>query len=400
MTPHQHPRPIGGRIFTPGFLLLCSVILAGGLLVVYRLFYGLGSVSAMNDGYPWGIWKPLNVVTFTGLAAGAYAMGLLTYVFNHWHYHHLIRSAIIAGAMGYTLAGTSVLIDLGRWWNLWVIFWPPLYNLNSVLLEVAICVMAYTMVLWVEVTPFVLEQWTRAEAGRLKHFATRALPWVQRALPFVISLALLLPTMHQSSLGGLYMVTVTKLHGLWHSSWISGLFLLSCLTMGFGAVVVIENVTDLMWRRRMDQALLARMAPVPVMLVLSFVALRLADLAWTGKVALLAAGDFYCVLFWIEIALFLVPALVLLVERWRLNRGVLFAAGCLLILAGALYRFDTYLVAYLPGNGWRYFPSLGELLFSACLAATGIAVYVLMVKLFPVLTGVVSRRKPAPSNAR
>jgi Ni/Fe-hydrogenase subunit HybB-like protein len=153
---HGHEAPLGGRILTPAMKFLLALAGLWVALVAVRLLFGLGAVSAQSDGYAWGIWKPLNVVTFTGIAAGAYAVGLVTYLFNRGEYHPLVRSAVTAGAMGYTLAGTSVLIDLGRWWNLWVIFWPPVWNLSSVLLEVALCVMAYTMVLWVEVAPSVL----------------------------------------------------------------------------------------------------------------------------------------------------------------------------------------------------------------------------------------------------
>lgn len=399
MTDQHTVRPLGGPIFTPTLFVLLAIIFSGAALVFYRLFYGLGAVSAMNDGYAWGIWKPLNVVTFTGIGAGAYAVGILTYVFNRWHYHSLVRSAILVGAMAYTLGGTSVLIDLGRWWNLWVTFYPPLYNLNSVLLEVAICVMTYTMVLWVELTPPILEQASRWKYDPVRRLAKWGLPWVRRALPIIISVALLLPTMHQSSLGGLYMITPTKLHPLWYTPWLSGLFLMSCLAMGFGAVVIVENLTSLNYRRRMDQRLLGRMAPVPAMLVLSFIVIRLIDIAVQGKLEYIWTFDFYGKLFLIEMALFLVPALLMLRRNVRRNRGGLFISGVLLVLAGTVYRFDTYLIAYKPTTGWVYFPSLGELLFSACLASTGIAVYIVMIKLFPILSGVPSRKKPVPAES-
>jgi Ni/Fe-hydrogenase subunit HybB-like protein len=395
MSGHQSERPLGGPIFTPTFFFLLMVIFSGAVLVLYRMFFGLGAVSAMNDGYAWGIWKPLNVVTFTGIGAGAYAVGLLAYVFNRWHYHSLVRSAIVVGAMAYTLGGTSVLIDLGRWWNLWVTFYPPIYNLNSVLLEVAVCVMAYTGVLWAELTPPILEQASRWKYEPVRRVAAWGLPWARRALPIIISVALLLPTMHQSSLGGLYMITPTKLHPLWYTPWLSGLFLMSCLTMGFGAVVIVENLTSLNFRRRMDQRLLGRMAPVPAMLVLSFIAIRLIDIAVQGKLGYIWTFDFYSKVFLVEMGLFLVPALMMLRRKVRKNRGGLFISAVLLVLAGTVYRFDTYLVAYLPTTGWVYFPSLGELLLSACLASTGIAVYLVMIKLFPILSGVRPRKKPA-----
>src|SRR5215212_6471191 len=150
-------RPVGGPLWTGGMKILVLFIAIALATVVVRMFLGLGAVTGLSDAYPWGIWKPLNVVTFTGVAAGAYAVGVLCYVFNKGAYHPLVRSAVLAGAMGYTLAGTSVVVDLGRWWNLWVVMWPPVYQLNSVLLEVAICVTLYMAVLWVEVVPAVLE---------------------------------------------------------------------------------------------------------------------------------------------------------------------------------------------------------------------------------------------------
>jgi Ni/Fe-hydrogenase subunit HybB-like protein len=398
MSGHGTERPVGGKILTPGFQILLALGALWVAMVVVRLLFGLGAVSAQNDGYAWGIWKPLNVVTFTGIAAGAYAVGLVTYLFNDGEYHPLVRSAVMAGAVGYTLAGTSVLIDLGRWWNLWVVFWPGAWNLNSVLLEVALCVMAYTMVLWVEVGPAVLERLSAGPDGRVARVARRLLPPLRRAMPFVLATAIVLPSMHQSSLGGLFMLAETKTHPLWHTSWLSGLFLVSCVTMGFGAVVVIENLASMAWGKRVDQRLLARLNVVPAWLALGWIALRLGDLAWRGRLGLVVGAGMYSAFFLLELALFLAAGILQLSPRWRANRGRLFGSALLLLFGGALYRFDTYLLAYQPQPGWRYFPQVGEMAFSAGLAALGIAVFVLFVKLFPILSGVESPGEKDPSS--
>jgi Ni/Fe-hydrogenase subunit HybB-like protein len=399
--PHAHEAPLGGKILTPAFKVMLLLIASWALIVTVRMFFGLGAVSAQSDGYAWGIWKPLNVVTFTGVAAGAFAVGILTYAFNRGEYHPLVRSAVMAGAMGYTLAGTSVLIDLGRWWNLWVVFWPPVWNLNSVLLEVAICVMAYTLVLWVEVSPTVLEKLEASPNPRLAEAARKVLPVLRRILPFVISLAILLPTMHQSSLGYLYGITVTKTHPFWHSYWLSGLFLASCLTMGFGAVIVIENVMAMIYGKKVDQPLLARLSRVAAWILVGYLVVRLGDLAWrfqnpevVARYRDMGHQGFYGFFLLLELALFAGPLAILLNGRLRANRGHLFLAGFLLLAGGALYRFDTYLTSYQPSAGWVYFPTLTEMLFSVGLGSVGVAVYVLFVKLFPILSGVV---KDAPS---
>jgi len=390
-----HGAPLGGRLLTPAFRALLLLSAAWAVIVLFRLLLGLGAVSAQSDGYAWGIWKPLNVVTFTGVAAGAFFVGLLTYAFNRGEYHPLVRSAVMAGAMGYTLAGMSVLVDLGRWWNLWVVFWPPVWNLNSVLLEVALCVMAYCLVLWIEVTPAVLERLEASPSPRVAHVARRIQPVLRAILPFVISLAILLPTMHQSSLGYLFGITVTKTHPFWHSYWLSGLFLLSCLTMGLGAVIVLENLLAITWGKRIDQPLLAKLGKVGAWLVAGYVAVRLADLAWrfrapevVARYREMGSPAFYALFLALELALFAAPLVILSIARLRANRGHLFLAGALLLAGGTLYRFDTYLTAYQPTAGWVYFPSLTEMLFSAGLGAMGVAVFVLFAKLFPILGGV------------
>ena len=221
------------------------------------------------------------------------------------------------------------------------------------------------------------------------------LPWIRRALPIIVAVALLLPTMHQSSLGGLYMITPTKTQPLWYTSWVSGLFLITCWVMGFGAVIVIENLTAVIYPRKMEQELLARMAPVAGMLVVVYFVIRLADMGVNGKLGMIFKFDFYSLIFLLESALFLVPTAIIFRRKWRENRGLLFGAGVMLIAAGAMYRFDTYLVSFLPAGGWTYFPSVGEMLFSACLASTAIVVYMVMIKWFPIFSGVLPKGEPS-----
>jgi Ni/Fe-hydrogenase subunit HybB-like protein len=391
---HALERPLGGPILTRSSLVAIALAGLAMAFVAVRLFAGLGPVTALSDAYAWGIWKPLNVVTFTGVGAGALALALVTYVANRGRYHPLVRSAVLVGAITYTLAGFSVIVDLGRWWNVWALFVPPWWNLDSVLLEVALCVMAYCAVLWIEVFPAVLERWAGRE-GALSRAAALLRPWVRRGFPFVVSIAVVLPFMHQSSLGALFLVAPTKLHPLWHTAWLPALFLLSCLSMGAGAVIVVDTMTHLVWRRARDLSLDSALALVMAGFSLAFVALRLGDL--------LAAGELPWVhgpkglLFLVEMGLFLYPAIRVLAPSYRRNPGWLFWAAQLTLAAGALYRFDTYLAAFDPGPGFTYFPSVGEILFSTGLAALGVAIYVVAVRRLPILSGV---RQTAQAPAR
>jgi Ni/Fe-hydrogenase subunit HybB-like protein len=250
----------------------------------------------------------------------------------------------------------------------------------------------------VECLPAVLEGFRGSALAPLRTLSAKVLPPLNKALPFVIALAILLPTMHQSSLGGLYMLTPTKLHPLWHTYWLPGLFLISCWTMGFGSVVAIEMLTTWIWPRRTDPKMLGRLAQVAMWMLVAWTAFRLGDLLVSGRFAKAASMPrpaFFFFWFGLELALGIVAIAILAQRRLRANPGYLFGAALLMISQGALYRFDTYLTGYLPKPGATYFPSVWEITNSIGWAAIGIAVYVAMVKRFPMLSGVVVRKPRA-----
>src|SRR3954454_23669502 len=144
--------PIGGPLLTPLTRVLAGLFGLSALTIAWRLVAGLGSATALNDGYPLGLWIAFDVVTGAALATGGYAVGLLVYILNRRKYHPLMRPAMVTSALGYTLAAAGVGLDVGRWWSLWKVplfFWH--WNLSSALLEVALCIMAYIAVLWLRI---------------------------------------------------------------------------------------------------------------------------------------------------------------------------------------------------------------------------------------------------------
>jgi Ni/Fe-hydrogenase subunit HybB-like protein len=380
-------RPVGGRLLTPGFMVLLALSAIGGLLILWRFAAGLGATTALSDGYPLGLWIALDVVTGTALACGGYALALVIYIFNRGKYHPLIRPAILTSALGYTMAGLSVAIDLGRPWLMWKIplyFWR--WNLNSALLEVALCIMAYVVVLWIELAPAFLARFKDSGPPRLQRFARWTIPVLDRALIWVIALGMLLPTMHQSSLGTMMLLAGPRLHPLWNTPLLPLLFLLTCLAMGY-AIVVFESVfSSITFHRKPETPMLAVLQKVAVAVGIAFVTIRFVDLAVRGRLGLTLQLDLHGIIFWIETVLWLLPAVILLAAR-RVNLGNLFLGAMCIALAGGLYRFDTFRVAFQPGTGWHYFPSIQEMFISNGLIAMELALYVVLVRKFPILGG-------------
>ncbi len=384
MSAHAHATPIGGPIVGRPLLALVGMFGLAAAVMAYRFFVGLGPVSNMSDGFAWGIWEPVNVVVFTGIGAGALGVGLLTYLLNRGEYHGLVRPAVLVGAVAYTLGGSSIMVALGRYWNaLWLPV-APFWNLASALLEVAVCVMAYIFVLWIEVVPAILDGAAASASPFWSKIGRTWGPRLQKIMPYVIAAAIVLPVMHQSSLGGLMLIAESKVHPLWHTALLPTLFLVSCLSMGYGAVVALVTVLRLAWNAKADARLLDGLSKANAGLLILYLVLRLGDLAISGKLALVRL-DFFGLLFVFEMALFLAPALMLLSRRVRRNRGRMFGAALLAIAAGAAYRIDAYLSVYRPGPGWQYFPSLGEIVVTLGMGAIGVVAFVVLSKLFPVV---------------
>ena len=373
---------------TKPFRTLLALFALAVAMILWRLYAGLGATTGLNDGYPWGIWITYDVVTGTALACGGYAVAILVYVMNKGQYHPLVRPAILTSALGYSLAGFSVILDLGRYWNVYRIVNIWNWNLNSVLLEVAVCIMAYVVVLWIELSPAFFERWKDSPHTRLRNFSRSITPILNKALLWIIALGLLLPTMHQSSLGSLMLIAVQKLHKLWHTPMLPLLFLISCIGMGYSIVVFESILSSRHFRRPVEKRMLASLSTAIVVVLFLYVALRIADIVWRGRLNLILAFDRYSVLFLIEMALFLIPAFMLLSKKMRHDSGRLFQAAMLIILAGGLYRFSVFWVAFNPGPGWEYFPAVPEIIVTLGLIAFEIIAYVLIVKQFPAIAGV------------
>ena len=372
----SHYQPLGRRVVTLPFVFLGVIALIGLYFLAERFINGMGAVTNLNGGFPWGIWVVYDIVVGTALACGGYALAVTVYVFNKGQYHPLIRPALLASLLGYGLGGLGAIIDMGRWWQFYNLFLPWQMNFNSVMLEVGLCVSAYIVVLMIEFLPTVLEKF-KAEALLKK---------LNKVLFVVIALGVLLPTMHQSSLGTMLIAMGWKVHPLWQTLHLQPLLaVLTAFTMGFSIVVFEGSLSSVGFRRKPETHLLSGLGRIIVGLIAVYLAIRFGEILVRGKLGLIFAGDLASLMFLIETALFVYPLVVLVSPRGRENpRSLLFAAVSML-LAGTLYRFNAFLITYDPGPGYSYFPALPEIMVTVGLVAIEIMVFLFVVKTFPVL---------------
>jgi Ni/Fe-hydrogenase subunit HybB-like protein len=373
---HNEHQPLGGRIVSKT-TIICAILAAIAIvLLAKRMVLGLGAVTNLNNGYPWGIWIVYDVVIGTAFACGGYAMALLTYILNKGEYHPLVRPALLASAFGYTLGGVSIIFDLGRWWNAWHILVPGYMQTNSVMFEVALCVMAYILVLWVEFAPAILTKFG------MTHLRKK----LEKVLFLVIALGVLLPSMHQSSLGTLLVVMGHQIHPLWQTPILPLLFLMSAITMGFSIVVFEALLGSAGFNRsvRHEMPQLAKLARIIQGMMVVYLVVRFGDIIVRGQFGAIFGSGLKSLMFVIEIALFATPVVLFRKPANRGSRKALWIGACALLAAGALYRLDAFLVAYQTGAGWSYFPSVSELMVTIGIIAAEVLLYIVFVRNFPV----------------
>jgi Ni/Fe-hydrogenase subunit HybB-like protein len=399
-----------GKIFTKSFFVLLLVVAVGFFFVGVRYVKGIGAVSNMSDGYPWGIWITYDVATGTAIACGGYAVAILVYIRNRMQYHPLIRSAILTSMFGYGLAGFSVMVDLGRPWNSYNFFIPSKWQANSAMFEVALCVMAYSTVLIIEFIPAILTtiettKWERARMFRdwlhpriapdadkmldklelVRVGAAWLKPRLNKVLIFFIVLGITLPTMHQSSLGSLLLIASTKLHPLWHTGFLPLLFLINCVFIGYAIAILESIISCYSFKRPYEVNELSGLAALIPWVTVIWLTVVVGDLVSRGQVSAALSMDFYSRFFLLEFSLVGIGSAILFSKQKRHSPRWLFVSAALIVLGGALYRFNVYLIGFNPGKGWRYFPSFAEIMITVGIVALEILGYKVFVKLFPVL---------------
>jgi Ni/Fe-hydrogenase subunit HybB-like protein len=339
---------------------------------VMRFALGLGAATNLSDGYPWGLWISFDVLTGVALAAGGFTLSAAVYVFGLEKFHSLVRPAKLSAFIGYAMVVVGILVDLGLPWRIWhaLVMW----NTQSVLFEVAWCVMLYTTVLAVDVFILVLE------ALKQERWARR----LRGIYIFLVIAGIMLSTLHQSSLGALYLLLPEKMSDLWASRALGPMFYASAICAGM-SVVILEGVLGARAQgRKVEMEILSSLAKGLAGALLVYFAMKVTDL-YARDVAVWKL-DARHLLFYAELfGTVALPAalLGLFPEIRRSQKGLIACAG-LSAFGVVLNRFNVSLTAYRGYRDFSYFPSPVEIAVTAGLVALAILAFDLGSRILPV----------------
>ena len=361
-----------------------AAILLSGLYATYRrVFYGLGGSTNLSDQFPWGIWIAFDILCGVGLAAGGFTLVAVVHIFNVERYKPILRPALLTAFLGYSLVVVALLFDLGRPDRLWhpLVMWNP----HSVMFEVAWCVMLYTTVLFLEFIPMVFERfgWHKP------------LNWLHSiSVPLMIT-GVLLSTLHQSSLGTLFLIVPEKMYPLWYSPTLPAMFYISAIGVGLAMTIFESWHSSRAFGRALELPLLASMGRVLAVLLAAYLWLRFLDVTHRHVLPLLLVNRTETWLFLLEIALFAVPTVLLFQHKVRMSPGALYACAVMVVFGFIANRLNVGVTALESGSGTHYVPRWSEVAVTLSIIAVGFATFRAIAGYFPVFEAHV----PAPGTA-
>jgi c(7)-type cytochrome triheme protein len=350
-------------------IVLLLILAAGFYATILRFTKGLGATTNLSAQFPWGIWIGFDVLCGVALAAGGFTISAVVYIFHIEKYRPIVRPAILTAFLGYSLVCVGLMFDLGRPYNIWhpLIMWNP----HSVMFEVGWCVTLYTTVLMLEFSPLVLEKLPWKQPYRIVKSIT---------IPLVI-LGVLLSTMHQSSLGTLYLIVPHKLHPLWYSPLMPVFFFVSAIALGC-AMTIFESYLSLRaFRKHLDFQLLTKIGAVGAVTLLVYFVIRVIDMQSRGVLSLAFQPTYEGRMFLAEMLLGVIaPIVMLFISRIRNNQFGLFASALMIVLGFVMNRINVAITGMDQSSGVHYFPSWAELAITASIVTAGFIMFGLAVK--------------------
>jgi Ni/Fe-hydrogenase subunit HybB-like protein len=369
-------------LLTPFNIIAGVIILIGLVITALRFFGGLAAVTNLSDYNPWGLWIGFDLLCGVALAAGGYVTSAAVYIFGMKKYHSAVRPAILTGFLGYALVVLALNYDVGRPWRLPYPFVVQA-GTTSVLFEVGACVLLYLMVLFIEFTPAASEWLGFRRARNL----------VVRLTMVLTILGVILSTLHQSSLGSLFLIAPSKLHPLWYSQYIPVFFFISSIVAGLSMVILEGSLTHRYFADKMDETHMREKEDVVFgfgkaasFVLAAYFAIKVFGITMDNNWHYLSTG--YGAWFLVELLGFVaLPCLLYSVGVRDRNIKLIKWTSALAVLGIMVNRFNVCLVAFnwhLPSSE-RYFPSWMEIGLSLFIVTVGVAAFKFIVTFMPIL---------------
>jgi len=361
--------------------ILAAVLILGACATYIRFFKGLGASTNLSDAFPWGLWVGFDVMCGVMLAAGGFTLTATVYLFNIKKFKPIVRPTVLTAFLGYLLVCVGLFFDLGRGYRIWhpLVMWNP----HSVMFEVAWCVTLYTTVLSLEFAGVLFERFKLERAVRIQHAII---------IPLVIA-GVVLSTLHQSSLGSLYLILPNKLHPFWYTPILPVLFFLSAVCVGLAMTIFESSMSAKHFGKQLELPLIKGLGRTLLVMLSIYTVVRFQDLFHRDALRLLARGGWETGLFILEMfTASLIPLALLLIPKVRENPKGLYLSAVICLLGFVTNRMNVAVTGLESAAGQQYFPKWTEIVVTLAIIGVGFLIFALAVKYLPIF-----RLEPAPA---
>lgn len=339
--------------FTMWRLIVAAIFAAGVYATYARFFHGFAASTNLTDPQPWGLWVGLGTLCGVGLSAGGFAIAAAVYLLGFERYRPVLRAAVLVSFLGYMTVIAGMMYELGLPWRIWhpIVMW----NRHSVLFEVSWCVMLYSTVLALEFSPALVE---KIPITALRQWY---LKWHHEILIGLVMAGVVLSSLHQSFLGGLYLVTKGKLHPLWYSPYLTTLFYLSAIPAGLAVTIMALYLSIRSLNVKLDPGILSEMSRVIGPMLALYGVFRIVDLSKNNALPYLFQWHEEAASFWLEFALLVIAPLILLSRQSVRNNPQSLYWTCAVIAGGFMTnRLNVSITGLQASSGIYYIPKWTE----------------------------------------
>ena len=247
--------------------------------------------------------------------------------------------------------------------------------------EVGWCVALYLTVLAVEFSPVVFEWlgWSKI------------LRWAKKLTLATAVFGVMLSTLHQSTLGALFLLTPDKLHPFWYSPFIPIFFFISSIAAGLSMVIFESSLSHRTFAHQIDHTnhashdrLTLGLGKAAAVVLFAYFCLRVIGVADGGHWDLL--GTKYGGLFLLEVLGFVLLPMVMYVRGVKTaNVRSVRIAAVLTVLGIIVNRLNVAIFAFNWQLSDRYFPHWMEIAVTITIVTVGVLTFRWIVNRMPVL---------------
>ena len=218
----------------------------------------------------------------------------------------------------------------------------------------------------------------------------KAANFIHKIIVPVVLFGVLLSTLHQSSLGAVYLIAVRKLSPLWYNSQFPWLFLISAVMMGLSMVSFETILSEKFFGHKADISILSGLARGVLITGVIYFAAKLWFLISGPGIAAAFNGSMEANMYLLEMVISVVgPIILLSMKNVRENVKSLLFVDVLVISGVLLNRLNVSIFGVYrdqAATGFSYFPTWMEFVVTLAFISfsiVGFKVCVKYLRVFP-----------------